>query len=200
MSYGESLPDQVSRVANLSDAQADLLSDIREVYRERAALERDYAAKLLALAQKAVDKKNKKMAPAVVGDEPYKAWNEETLLQSTLENAYSKIIASFVNAQQEHLNLADALSVQVVGVLLSLARKNEAHRKKQAQFYQKVLADRDRLYNDRAKSKVKYDEGCAEVETYRQKNAPRTTSILAERRDNISSKLWICTTPRMYIS
>jgi len=169
MSYGESLPDQVSRVANLSDAQADLLSDIREVYRERAALERDYAAKLLALAQKAVDKKNKKMAPAVVGDEPYKAWNEETLLQSTLENAYSKIIASFVNAQQEHLNLADALSVQVVGVLLSLARKNEAHRKKQAQFYQKVLADRDRLYNDRAKSKVKYDEGCAEVETYRQK-------------------------------
>jgi len=54
---------------------------IREVYRERAVLERDYAAKLLALAQKAVDKKNKKMAFAVVGDDPYKAWNEETLLQ-----------------------------------------------------------------------------------------------------------------------
>jgi hypothetical protein len=51
------------------------------VYRERAVLERDYATKLLALAQKAIEKKNKKMAPAVVGDEPYKAWNEETLLQ-----------------------------------------------------------------------------------------------------------------------
>jgi len=49
---------------------------------------------------------------------------------STLENAYSKIIASLVNSQQEHLNLADALSVQIVGVLLSLARKNESHRKK----------------------------------------------------------------------
>ncbi|KAH9999595.1 hypothetical protein BJV74DRAFT_944693 [Russula compacta] len=169
MSYGESLPDQVDRVANLSDAQADILSDVRELYRERAALERDYAAKLLALAQKAVDKKNKKMAPAVVGGEPYKPWNEETLLQSTLENAYSKIIASFVNCQQEHLNLADALSVQVVGVLLSLARKNEGHRKKQAQFYQKVLTDRDRVYSDRSKSKLKYDEECTEVETYRQK-------------------------------
>jgi hypothetical protein len=49
---------------------------------------------------------------------------------STLENAYSKIIASFVNSQQEHLNLADALNVQIVGVLTSLARKNESHRKK----------------------------------------------------------------------
>ena len=88
-------------MANLSDAQADILADvstlsqqppssfscetlpaqIRELYRERAALERDYAAKLLALAQKAVDKKNKKMPRAVVGDEPFKPWNEETLLQ-----------------------------------------------------------------------------------------------------------------------
>jgi predicted DNA-binding ribbon-helix-helix protein len=49
---------------------------------------------------------------------------------STLENAYSKIIASLANSQQEHSNLADALNVQVVGVLASLARKNEGHRKK----------------------------------------------------------------------
>jgi hypothetical protein len=87
-------------VANLSDAQADILDDvskfyleyvigfgceipdqIRELYRERAAVERDYAARLLALAQKAVDKKNKKMPLAVVGDDPAKAWNAETLIQ-----------------------------------------------------------------------------------------------------------------------
>ncbi|KAI0269925.1 hypothetical protein BC834DRAFT_863984 [Gloeopeniophorella convolvens] len=169
MSYGESLPDQVDRVAGLSDAQADILSDIRELYRERATLERDYAAKLQALAQKAVDKKNKKMALAVVGDEPSQPWDEETLQKSTLENAYSKIIASLVNSQQEHVNLADALNVQIVGVLAALARKNESYRKKQALFYQKVLGDRDRVYGDRAKSKQKYDEECAEVETYRQK-------------------------------
>ncbi|KAF8262551.1 hypothetical protein EI94DRAFT_1808606 [Lactarius quietus] len=144
--------DQVDRVANLSDAHADIFGDIREIYRERATIERDYAAKLMALAQKAVEKKNKKMALAVVGDEPSKQWNDDTLVESTLENAYSKIIASFI-----------------VGVLTSLARKNETHRTKQAQFYKKVLADTDRIYNDRSKSKIKYDEECAEVETYRQK-------------------------------
>lgn len=169
MSYGESLPDQVDLVANLSDAQADIFGDIRELYRERVTIERDYAAKLMALAQKAVEKKNKKMALAVVGDEPSKQWNDDTLVESTLENAYSKIIASFVNSQQEHMSLADALNVQVVAVLTSLARKNEGHRKKQAQFYQKVLADTDRSYSDRSKCKIKYDEECAEVETYRQK-------------------------------
>ncbi|KAI9443492.1 hypothetical protein H4582DRAFT_2072520 [Lactarius indigo] len=154
MSYGESLPDQVDRVANLSDAQADIFIDIRELYRERATIERDYAAKLMALAQKAVEKKNKKMALAVVGDEPSKQWNDDTLVQSTLENAYSKIIASFVNSQQEHLNLADALNMQVVGVLTSAksryGRAVQSHDPGDGYLYQ-------------------YDEECAEVETYRQK-------------------------------
>jgi formin-binding protein 1 len=59
----------------------EIPDQIRELYRERAAVERDYAARLLALAQKAVDKKNKKMALAVVGDDPAKAWNAETLIQ-----------------------------------------------------------------------------------------------------------------------
>jgi hypothetical protein len=35
----------------------------------------------LVLVQKTVEKKNKKMSRAVVGDEPYKQWDEETLLQ-----------------------------------------------------------------------------------------------------------------------
>ena len=59
----------------------EILDQIRELYRERAAVERDYAGRLLALAQKAVDKKNKKMASSVVGDEPSRAWSEETLDQ-----------------------------------------------------------------------------------------------------------------------
>ena len=144
---------------------------------------------------------------------------------STLENAYSKIIASFVNSQQEHLSLADALNVQVVGVLTSLARKNEGHRKKascESSFRLRFLSSLSSKHNStrrswqirivstaivrryqvtsdifqschrhlyvylhcRAKSRYgraveshdpgdaylyQYDEECAEVETYRQK-------------------------------
>ncbi len=189
----------------------------------------------MALAQKAVEKKTKKMPLAVVGDEPSRQWNDDTLVQrwasifgslhrliwdSTLENAYSKIVASLVNSQQEHLSLADALNLQVVGVLASLARKNEGHRKKascessfrlpflssfsskhnstrrswQIRIVSTAIVPRYKFisetvtytysYTSRAKSRYggpvkshepgdrylyQYDEECAEVETYRQK-------------------------------
>ena len=57
------------------------MRQVRELYRDRAALEKEYATKLQVLAKKAVDKKARKMAAAVVGDDPTKAWSEETLVQ-----------------------------------------------------------------------------------------------------------------------
>ena len=42
---------------------------------------------------------------------------------STLENAYSGIIALLVNAQQEHLNLADVLNVQLSAYWFHWRRK-----------------------------------------------------------------------------
>ncbi|EIM85766.1 uncharacterized protein STEHIDRAFT_79768 [Stereum hirsutum FP-91666 SS1] len=169
ISYGHTLPDQVDRISNHCAAQLDLLSDIRDLYRERAIIEKEYAAKLQALAKKVVEKKTRKMASAVLGDEPTKTWNEDTISESTLDRAYSKIIGSIVESAQDHINLADALSSQVVDPLKSLERKHEENVKKQTQFYEKVLNDRNRVYNDRAKSKQKYDEECVELEAYRQK-------------------------------
>ncbi|KZV73725.1 hypothetical protein PENSPDRAFT_732757 [Peniophora sp. CONT] len=180
-SYGESLPDQVDRVASLSDAQADLFDDVRELYRDRAALEKEYAAKLQLLTKKAVDKKAKKMAPAVVGDDPTKAWSEETLVQSTVENAYAKIIASMLNTAQHHNDVSEALTMQVIGPLMVLDRKNQDHRKKLGAFYQKLLSDRDKVFSDRAKAKSKYDAECDEVETYRAKQDRASDDKHAER-------------------
>ncbi|KDQ62593.1 hypothetical protein JAAARDRAFT_30501 [Jaapia argillacea MUCL 33604] len=167
--YGRHLPDQVDRISSLSDAQLDLLSDIRELYRERVALEREYATKLQVLSKKAGDKKAKKMALLVVGSEPTKAWDENAVKQSTLDNAYTQLIASIADAAQDHINLADALNSQVADALKSVEKKHEERNKKQMAFFQKLLADRDRVYSDRTKTKQKYDDECVEVETYRQK-------------------------------
>ncbi|KAI0322418.1 hypothetical protein OF83DRAFT_1161259 [Amylostereum chailletii] len=176
--YGASLPDQVDCVANLSDAQCDIFGDIREIYKDRAALEREYATKLQTLAKKTLEKKTRKMASAILGNDTTKPWNEDTLrLSSTIENAYSKIIGSLVNSAQEHIDVSDALNMQVVDVLRNLERKNEEHRKRLATFYQKMLSDRDRVYSER----VKYDDECGEVETYRQKQERANDDKHAER-------------------
>lgn len=43
-------------------------------------------------------------------------------------------------------------------------------------FYQKVIADREKVYSDRAKAKSKYDEHCKEVEQQRHKREKAESS------------------------
>ncbi|KAH7926483.1 hypothetical protein BV22DRAFT_1104300 [Leucogyrophana mollusca] len=180
-SYGEHLPDQVDRIASLFDAHLGLIADVRELYRDRAALEREYAAKLQVLAKKATDKKAKIAALVVIGDSPTKAFNESILRQrlklSTLDNAYSQLIACISNAAQDHVNLADSLVSRVTEPLRGIERRNEETKKKQMQFYLKLVGDRDRIYTDC----VKYDDDCSEVETHRQKQGHAQNDRHADR-------------------
>ncbi|GBE83192.1 hypothetical protein SCP_0502390 [Sparassis crispa] len=179
--YGKSLPDQVDRISSLSDAQLELVVDVRELFRERAAIEREYATKLQVLARKATEKKNKKIAALVVGNEPTKACEEDVLLQSTINNAYSQLILSLHESAQDHLDLSDAFNSQVVDALKSTERRHDEAKKKQIQYFQKLLSERDRVYSERLKNKQKYDEECAEVETYRQKQERSTDDRHADR-------------------
>ncbi|KIJ62735.1 hypothetical protein HYDPIDRAFT_157678 [Hydnomerulius pinastri MD-312] len=167
--FGQSLPDQVDRIASLFDAHLGLVTDVRDLYRDQAALEREYAAKLQLLAKKATEKKLKAAASLVAGDSPTKPCTDGTIRQNTLDHAYTQIIANMSNAAQDHINLAENIATQVTEPLGALERHNEDFKRKQMLFYQKLLSERDRFYQDRLKSKQKYDEDCAEVEVYRQK-------------------------------
>ncbi|TDL17213.1 hypothetical protein BD410DRAFT_776337 [Rickenella mellea] len=167
--YGQCLPDQVESIAKLSDVQLELLSDIRDIYKDRALLEKEYAGKLQVLAKKAADKKAKRLASLVVGVDPAKQWSQETIKRSTLDTAYAQLISSIENVAQDHLNFSDMLTSQVVDAMKGVGSMQDEAKKKQMQFYQKILADRDKIYSDRVKTKHKYDEECSEVESYRQK-------------------------------
>lgn len=180
-SYGKALPDQVDRIADLFDAHLGLVGDVRELYRERVALDRDYASKLQILARKASEKKARTVSSLVLGNEPTKIWDENALRQSTLDNAYSQIIASMTLSAQDHVNLAEAITLQVVDVLKAFEKKSEDTKKKQMNFYQKLLSDRDRLYSERLKSKQKYDEECIEFETHRHKQVLSSGDKHADR-------------------
>lgn len=94
--------------------------------------------------------------------------SSDWLFSSTLDVAYNAIISSMVNTAQDHMNFADALTVQTLDVLRTVARKNDETKKKVASgssrldgslwnslqemaFFQKLLSDRDRVYSDRLK-------------------------------------------------
>ncbi|KAF5369126.1 hypothetical protein D9615_010422 [Tricholomella constricta] len=168
------IQDQVERIAALFDAHLELISDVRELYAARAALERDYAAKLQVLTKKALEKKTRMEIPIAIGEHPTKAWDASSLMQNSLNAAYTELMDSMATTAQDHVNIADGLTTQVVEVLKTVEKKSEEAKKKEMQFFQKLLADRDRVYADRLKactsaSKRQYDEDCNEVEAYRQK-------------------------------
>lgn len=52
---------------------------------------------------------------------------------------------------QDHINLADTLNGQVIEPLKATERRHEEAKKKEMQYYQKLLSDRDRAYADRIK-------------------------------------------------
>ncbi|KAJ3994622.1 hypothetical protein F5050DRAFT_1772912 [Lentinula boryana] len=179
--YGDCLPDQVDRISANLDAHIQLVADVRELYKDRVALERDYATKLQALAKKSADKKVKMESVLVLGDDPTKAWDESTLKQSTLNSAFDSIITSMINAAQDHNSIADTLTTQVIDVLKTVERKHENIQKTEGQFYQKLISDRDRNYSERLKAKQKYDEECGEVEGNRQRQGRANDDKHAER-------------------
>ncbi|KIP02892.1 hypothetical protein PHLGIDRAFT_271826 [Phlebiopsis gigantea 11061_1 CR5-6] len=181
LSYGQQLPDQVDKLAALSDVQLELLADVRDLYRDRVNIEREYAAKLQLLGKKAAEKKAKKIVALVVGNDPTKPAQESTLRESTLDRAYTQLVSSIGEASQDHVNLADSLTTQVVEALRSTEKRHEDAKKREMQHFQKLLSERDKAYNDRLKTKQKYDEQCGEVETYRQKQERSTDDKHADR-------------------
>ena len=49
---------------------------------------------------------------------------------STIDNAYAQIVASMTLSAQDHVNISDALTSQVIDVLKSIEKKGEETKKK----------------------------------------------------------------------
>lgn len=61
-----------------------------------------------------------------------------------------------IDACQDHLALADSFSMQVTDELRATSKRHEESKKKQMQYFQKLLAERDRVYSERVKVRSKW--------------------------------------------
>lgn len=62
-----------------ADCVGAIVLQVRELIRDRAALEREYASKLQALTKKATEKRAKRMPAVILSHEPSKVWTEDTV-------------------------------------------------------------------------------------------------------------------------
>ncbi|KAK6597835.1 Protein BZZ1 [Botrytis cinerea] len=119
-------------------------SDIEGFYRERSIIEKEYSAKLAALAKKYYEKKTKKSSSLSVGDTPVMTPGS---LESASLTTWTTQLTTLESRAAEHDRFGGELITQVA----------------------EPLKERDATYADLRKMKGKYDAACQEVENKRKK-------------------------------
>ncbi|KAM7191460.1 hypothetical protein V8F20_009283 [Naviculisporaceae sp. PSN 640] len=143
------------------------LDDIQSFYRERSAIEKEYSAKLTALAKKYFEKKAKKSASLSVGDSP-------TMTPGSLESAslttWTTHLTTLEARADEHDRYGNELVTKVADPLRYISTKFEELRKRHVEYAEKLEKEREGSYADLRKIKTKYDAACQEVESKRKKS------------------------------
>ncbi|KAK7540186.1 hypothetical protein IWX49DRAFT_607974 [Phyllosticta citricarpa] len=143
------------------------LDDIQQFYRERSAIEKEYAGRLNALAKKYFEKKAKKSSLISVGENP-------TVTPGSLECAsmttWQVQLTTLENRANQHEQFAGELLTNLAEPLKQLATRYEELRKSHVDYAGKLEKERDSQYSDLKKMKGKYDGACQEVESRRKKS------------------------------
>ncbi|KKK16811.1 hypothetical protein P175DRAFT_0516944 [Aspergillus ochraceoroseus IBT 24754] len=164
--FGAELKDAFKPVNNWVFNGIGWLDEIQQFYRERSAIEKEYAAKLTALCKKYYDRKAKKISPLSVGDNP-------TMTPGSLESASLTTWTTQLSAVESHAAERDKfgtdLLVQVAEPLKQAGLQYEELRKCHVDFHTKLEKERDANFGELKKAKGKYDGACQEVETRRKK-------------------------------
>ncbi|KAK3360108.1 hypothetical protein B0T25DRAFT_534770 [Lasiosphaeria hispida] len=143
------------------------LDDIQAFYRERSVIEKEYSARLNALAKKYFEKKSKKSSSLSVGDTP-------TMTPGSLESAslttWTTHLTILEARANEHEQYGNDLVTKVAEPLKYVATRFEELRKRHVEYAEKLEKERDASYTDLRKVKTKYDTVCQEVESKRKKS------------------------------
>ncbi|KJZ73868.1 hypothetical protein HIM_06761 [Hirsutella minnesotensis 3608] len=143
------------------------LDDIQQFYRERSAIEKEYSAKLSALAKRYFEKKNKKSSQLSVGDSPVMTPGS---LECASITTWATQLTTLESRAAEHDRFAGNLVAQVADPLKHIGARFEELRKRHVEYADKLTAERDASYSDLRKVKAKYDAACQEVEAKRKKS------------------------------
>ncbi|KAI9742299.1 MAG: hypothetical protein M1818_004199 [Claussenomyces sp. TS43310] len=142
------------------------LDDIQQFYRERSAIEKEYSAKLTALAKKYHEKKAKKSSVLSVGETP--AMTPGSLESASL-TTWTTQLTTLESTASEHDRLGNDFVNHLAGPLSNLSTRFEDIRKRHAEYAERLEKERDSSYSDLRKTKGKYDAVCQEVENRRKK-------------------------------
>ncbi|PKS07664.1 hypothetical protein jhhlp_006270 [Lomentospora prolificans] len=164
--FGAELKDGFKPACSWVGHEIAWLDEIQQFYRERSAIEKEYSAKLNALAKRYFEKKNKKSAILSVGETP-------SMTPGSLESAslttWTTQLTTMEQRAAEHDKYGNDLITRVADPLKTLGQRFEDLRKRHMEHAERLEKERDSSYSDLRKMKAKYDAACQEVESKRKK-------------------------------
>ncbi|RDA82738.1 hypothetical protein CP532_2411 [Ophiocordyceps camponoti-leonardi (nom. inval.)] len=162
------------------------LDEVQQFYRDRAVIEKEYSAKLTALARKYFDKKTKRSLMLTVGDSPAmtpgsveKCDGAVFALAASL-TAWSAHLTTLEARAAENDRFANSLVSNVAEPLRQMAARFDDLRKRHAEYADKLAAERDASAAELRKVKAKYDAACQEVEAKRKKSESHSDKAKAQ--------------------
>ncbi|TAQ83983.1 hypothetical protein B7494_g7692 [Chlorociboria aeruginascens] len=164
--FGLELKDSFKSVNSWVANGITWLDDIQQFYRERSVIEKEYSAKLNALAKKYYEKKAKKSSSLSVGDTPVMTPGS---LESASLTTWTTQLTTLESRAAEHDRYGGELISHIADPLRVIATRYEELRKRHAEFADKLEKERDNTYGELRKMKGKYDASCQEVENKRKK-------------------------------
>ncbi|ANB13557.1 Bzz1p [Sugiyamaella lignohabitans] len=142
------------------------MDDIQSFYRERAAIEKEYATKLVALSSKYFEKKAKLSTSLSVGDTPQ-------VTPGSLENAslvtWTEILTETEQIGKEKQRLAQEFTISIADQIHGLELRFDEVKKKYVNCHEDVVKRREDIYSSHKKAKVDYDASCQKMEDTRMK-------------------------------
>ncbi|KAG9021282.1 hypothetical protein FS837_007383 [Tulasnella sp. UAMH 9824] len=121
--YGTELPDQVEVLNKVLENQLSLISDVRDLIRERAALEKEYAQKLQVIARKAAEKRSRTAAARIVGEDPAKAFGDDAIRRKSVQNATKLAYTPATSADVNPVSHV-AMTLKHVGIGIRYAHRS----------------------------------------------------------------------------
>ncbi|KAL7666139.1 Protein BZZ1 [[Candida] zeylanoides] len=187
LSIGNELKDAYKPTSRWVAHHVTWLSDIEDFYRERAALETEYAQKLKALAKRHFDKKAKVSSAVSVGDEP-------SVTPGSLECAslvlWTDVLTQTESIAQDRHQLAQELTAKVADNVSQLRAKSDRVYKKIDAINDFLTADKKRLEEEVNRAKRSYDALCQHTESARAKTeraqSEKHARKLAEREHEMN--------------
>lgn len=166
LSIGNDLKDSYSITEKWVNNGINWLSDIDEFYKERAAIEREYATKLRDLTKRHFDKKAKNSSHLSVGDEPQ-------ITPGSLESAsvvlWNDVLTQTEAIAKEKENFALEITTKICANLNKLQVKLNRIAKHIDSINEFLSSEKKATEDDVNKAKKHYDTLCQSTENAREK-------------------------------